>query len=58
MAASAQPIQSSLAGRGHPGRPIDVLIENSGLKIANLDLRYGSGPRWVRYLYRGRAIRP
>ena len=53
-----QPIQSRFAGGCHPARPIDVLIKNSGLKIANLDLRYGSGPRWVSYLYRGRAVRP
>jgi len=53
-----QPIQFRLAGGCHLARPIDVLIKNSGLKIANLDLRYGSGPRWFSYLYRGRAIRP
>lgn len=53
-----QPIQSLFAGGCHPDRPIDVLIKNSGLKIANLDLRYGDGPRWVSYLYRGRAVRP
>jgi len=53
-----QPLQSRFAGGCHPARPIDVLIKNSGLKIANLDLRYGTGPRWVSYLYRGRAVRP
>ena len=53
-----QPVQSLFAGGCHPDRPIDVLIKKSGLKIANLDLRYGSGPRWVSYLYRGRAVRP
>jgi len=53
-----QPLQSRFAGGCHPARAIDVLIKNSGLKIANLDLRYGTGPRWVSYLYRGRAVRP
>jgi SAM-dependent methyltransferase len=53
-----QPLQSRLAGGCHPARPIDVLIKNSGLRIANLDLRFGTGPRWVSYLYRGRAVRP
>ena len=53
-----QPLQSRFAGGCHPARPIDVLIKNSGLKIANLDLRFGTGPRWVSYLYRGRAVRP
>ena len=53
-----QPIQWRLAGGCHLNRPIDVLIKKSGLKIDNLDLRYGSGPRWFSYLYRGRAVRP
>ena len=53
-----QPIQWRLAGGCHLNRPIDVLIKRSGLKIDNLDLRYGSGPRWFSYLYRGRAVRP
>ena len=53
-----QPLQSRLAGGCDPARPIDVLIKDSGLKIDNLDLRFGTGPRWVSYLYRGRAVRP
>ncbi|HSU34989.1 MAG TPA: class I SAM-dependent methyltransferase [Propionibacteriaceae bacterium] len=53
-----QPVQSRFVGGCRPDRPIDVLIKDSGLKIANLDLRYGTGPRWVSYLYRGRAVRP
>lgn len=51
------PLWRRLAGGCHLNRPIARLIEESGLRIADLDTGYLiKGPRFVTFHYRGRAV--
>jgi ubiquinone/menaquinone biosynthesis C-methylase UbiE len=51
------PVWRRLAGGCHLNRPIDRLIEASGLRLADVETGYLiSGPRFATYHYRGRAV--
>ena len=51
------PLWRRLAGGCHLNRPMARLIEESGLRIADLDTGYLiKGPRFATYHYRGRAV--
>jgi ubiquinone/menaquinone biosynthesis C-methylase UbiE len=51
------PLWRRLAGGCHLNRPIDRLIEGSGLRLAELETGYlVKGPRFATYHYRGRAV--
>jgi ubiquinone/menaquinone biosynthesis C-methylase UbiE len=51
------PVWRRLAGGCHLNRPIDHLIEASGLRLADTETGYLiSGPRFATYHYRGRAL--
>jgi ubiquinone/menaquinone biosynthesis C-methylase UbiE len=51
------PVWRRLAGGCHLNRPIDRLIEASGLRLADMETGYLiKGPRFATYQYRGRAL--
>jgi hypothetical protein len=51
------PLWRRLAGGCHLNRPIDRLIEESGLRLAELETGYlVKGPRVATFHYRGRAL--
>jgi ubiquinone/menaquinone biosynthesis C-methylase UbiE len=51
------PLWHRLAGGCHLNRPIDRLIEESGLRLAELETGYlVKGPRVATFHYRGRAV--
>jgi ubiquinone/menaquinone biosynthesis C-methylase UbiE len=52
------PIQRRVFGGCHLNRPIDSLVERSGLEIANLKNFYLAGPKFMGYMYAGTATRP
>lgn len=51
------PIWRRLAGGCNLNRSIDTLIVGAGLRIVELERRYGVGPQAFDYLYRGIAAR-
>jgi SAM-dependent methyltransferase len=51
------PIQRRLFGGCHLDRPIDRLIEASGLRVDRLDNYYAAGLKPMTYFYEGRAIK-
>jgi len=51
------PLWRRVAGGCHLNRPIDRLIEESGLRLAEMETGYLiTGPRFATYHYRGRAL--
>jgi ubiquinone/menaquinone biosynthesis C-methylase UbiE len=51
------PLWRRVAGGCHLNRPIDRLIEESGLRLTDVQTGYLiSGPRFATYHYRGRAV--
>ena len=51
------PVWRRLAGGCHLNRPIDQLVERSGLRLVELETGYlVKGPRVATYHYRGRAL--
>jgi ubiquinone/menaquinone biosynthesis C-methylase UbiE len=51
------PLWRRVAGGCHLNRPIDRLIEASGLRLAGIETGYLiKGPRFATYHYRGRAV--
>jgi hypothetical protein len=51
------PVWRRLAGGCHLNRPIDRLIEASGLRLADMETGYLiTGPRFATYQYRGQAL--
>jgi ubiquinone/menaquinone biosynthesis C-methylase UbiE len=51
------PLQRRLAGGCHLNRPIDRLLDGSGLELAGLTTYYLEGPKPLGYTFEGRAIR-
>jgi ubiquinone/menaquinone biosynthesis C-methylase UbiE len=51
------PLQRRLAGGCHLNRPIDRLLDGSGLELAGLTTYYLDGPKPLGYTFEGRAIR-
>ena len=51
------PLQRRLAGGCHHNRPIDRLLDGSGLELAGLTTYYLEGPKPLGYTFEGRAIR-
>lgn len=49
------PVQRRLFGGCHLNRPIDALIERSGLTMTTLDARYEKGPKPFTYMLQGVA---
>jgi len=52
------PIQRRLVGGCHLNRPIQALIEASGLELAKIDNYYLEGPKAFGYMYEGVAAKP
>jgi ubiquinone/menaquinone biosynthesis C-methylase UbiE len=52
------PIQRRLAGGCHLNRPIQTLIEASGLELAKIGNYYLQGPKAFSYMYEGVAVKP
>jgi len=52
------PLQQALAGGCNVNRPIDRLIDDSGLEITSLDNHYIRGPKVMGYMYVGTATKP
>jgi ubiquinone/menaquinone biosynthesis C-methylase UbiE len=52
------PIQRRLAGGCHLNRPIQTLIEASGLELAKISNYHLQGPRAFGYMYEGVAAKP
>ena len=50
------PMHSRLAGGCQLDRPIDQLILDAGFTLTEIDREYGTGPRMLSYIYRGRAV--
>jgi ubiquinone/menaquinone biosynthesis C-methylase UbiE len=51
------PLQRRLAGGCHLNRPIDRLLDGSGLELAGLTTYYLEGPKPLGYTFEGRAIK-
>lgn len=51
------PAWKRIAGGCHMNRRIDHLIADAGLHIVEIEREYGSGPKLLAYLYKGRAQR-
>lgn len=51
------PIQRRLFGGCHLNRPIDTLIERSGLTLNTLEAGYQKGPKAFTYMFQGTATR-
>ena len=51
------PIQRRVAGGCHLNRPIDQLVQNSGLTLARLENYYAKGPRAFGYMFEGIATK-
>jgi ubiquinone/menaquinone biosynthesis C-methylase UbiE len=52
------PLQRRIAGGCHLNRPIDQLVADADLEIAQLDNYYVRGPKPYTYMFEGRATRP
>lgn len=52
------PIQRRLAGGCHLNRPIQALIEASGLELAKIANYHLQGPKAFGYMYEGVAAKP
>lgn len=52
------PLQRRIAGGCHLNRPIEQLIEGSGMQMERLDRYFMSGPKPYTYMYQGVARRP
>lgn len=52
------PIQRRVAGGCHLNRPIQTLIETSGLELAKIGNYYVPGPKAFGYMYEGVAAKP
>jgi ubiquinone/menaquinone biosynthesis C-methylase UbiE len=51
------PIQRRIAGGCHLNRPIQMLIEESGLQLAKIETYFVAGPRVIGYTYEGVATK-
>jgi SAM-dependent methyltransferase len=51
------PIQRRVAGGCHLNRPIDQLVQNSGLTLVRLENYYAKGPRAFGYVFEGIATK-
>ena len=51
------PIQRRVAGGCHLNRPIDQLVQNSGLTLVRLENYYTKGPRAFGYMFEGIATK-
>jgi ubiquinone/menaquinone biosynthesis C-methylase UbiE len=51
------PIQRRVAGGCHLNRPIQALVQKSGLELTKLDNYYVAGPKMFGYMYEGIATK-
>jgi ubiquinone/menaquinone biosynthesis C-methylase UbiE len=49
------PVWKRIGGGCHLNRPIRSLIENAGFAVAQIETGYMKGPRWLTFMYEGRA---
>ena len=49
------PLQRRVAGGCHLNRPIEALIEGSGLAVTRVGSYYAKGPKSFGYMYEGTA---
>lgn len=51
------PLQRRIGGGCHLNRPIDLLVERSGLTLHRMDTYYAQGPKPLGYMFEGQAIK-